>query len=308
MGWQAPRLPRLGEVRWDRFLAALYREGYDFVLSIEHEDRAFEATKELLKHGSLIAGRARAARPLSTARPGAVALASGVAWLRGYLNEESVRQEGLEAPGLVLDLASRRARQRLERLERDPPSSARQGPATNPSTRNVCATSPFIPMTVFRYSLGEHARPVGPCEQHVVPLRQEANRRGRLGVGQRRARDVEELAALLVAEAAQRLEPLERALRSPARASCSTRRCRGATTARTPRGSAGGSPRAPRWGRARSGSSIATNRPSGRARQSAVSWWWRSARARARARQARRASRPVSPCSRSRCGERLRSS
>ncbi len=42
MGWQVPRLPGLGEVRWDRFIAALYREGYDFVVSIEHEDRAFE--------------------------------------------------------------------------------------------------------------------------------------------------------------------------------------------------------------------------------------------------------------------------
>jgi len=55
MGWQVPRLPGLGEVRWDRFLAALYRAGYDFVVSIEHEDRAFEATEELVKRGFLIA-------------------------------------------------------------------------------------------------------------------------------------------------------------------------------------------------------------------------------------------------------------
>ncbi len=39
MGWQVPRLPGLGEVRWDRFIAALYAVGYDFVVSIEHEDR-----------------------------------------------------------------------------------------------------------------------------------------------------------------------------------------------------------------------------------------------------------------------------
>ena len=45
MGWQVPRLPGLGEVRWDRFIAALYRAGYDYVVSIEHEDRAFEATR-----------------------------------------------------------------------------------------------------------------------------------------------------------------------------------------------------------------------------------------------------------------------
>ena len=50
--------------------------------------------------------------------------------------------------------------------------------------------------------LGEHARPIGEREQHVVPLRQEANGRGRVGIRQRRARDVEELAAVLVAEAA----------------------------------------------------------------------------------------------------------
>ena len=47
--------PGLGEVRWDRFVAALYRERYDFVVSIEHEDRAFEATEELVKRGFLIA-------------------------------------------------------------------------------------------------------------------------------------------------------------------------------------------------------------------------------------------------------------
>ncbi len=55
MGWQVPRLPGLGEVRWDRFVAALYREGYDYVVSIEHEDRAFEGTEELVKRGFLIA-------------------------------------------------------------------------------------------------------------------------------------------------------------------------------------------------------------------------------------------------------------
>jgi sugar phosphate isomerase/epimerase len=55
MGWQVPRLPGLGEVRWDRFLAQLYRIGYDGVVSVEHEDRAFEQTDELVKRGFLIA-------------------------------------------------------------------------------------------------------------------------------------------------------------------------------------------------------------------------------------------------------------
>lgn len=49
--WAIPRLPGLGDVRWDRFIAALYATGYDFVISIEHEDRKFEGTEELVKRG-----------------------------------------------------------------------------------------------------------------------------------------------------------------------------------------------------------------------------------------------------------------
>jgi sugar phosphate isomerase/epimerase len=49
--WAIPRLPGLGEVEWDRFVAALYATGYDFVVSIEHEDRKFEGTEELVKRG-----------------------------------------------------------------------------------------------------------------------------------------------------------------------------------------------------------------------------------------------------------------
>ncbi len=55
MGWQVPRLPGFGEVDWGKFIGALYRVGYDYVLSIEHEDRAFEATEDLVKRGFLIA-------------------------------------------------------------------------------------------------------------------------------------------------------------------------------------------------------------------------------------------------------------
>ena len=54
MGWQIPRLPGLGEVNWGRFLSTLYRFGYDYVVSIEHEDRKFEGTDELVKRGFLI--------------------------------------------------------------------------------------------------------------------------------------------------------------------------------------------------------------------------------------------------------------
>ncbi len=54
MGWQIPRLPGLGEVNWAQFISALYEVGYDYVVSIEHEDRAFEATEALVKRGFLI--------------------------------------------------------------------------------------------------------------------------------------------------------------------------------------------------------------------------------------------------------------
>jgi sugar phosphate isomerase/epimerase len=55
MGWQVPRLPGLGEVRWDRFMAALYAIGYDWVVSIEHEDRKFEGDLKLVQRGFLLA-------------------------------------------------------------------------------------------------------------------------------------------------------------------------------------------------------------------------------------------------------------
>lgn len=51
MGWQIPRLPGLGDVDWSKFISALYGVGYDYVISIEHEDRAFEQTEELVKRG-----------------------------------------------------------------------------------------------------------------------------------------------------------------------------------------------------------------------------------------------------------------
>ena len=55
LGWQVPRLPGLGEVRWDRFISALYAIGYDWVVSIEHEDRDFEGELELVQRGFLLA-------------------------------------------------------------------------------------------------------------------------------------------------------------------------------------------------------------------------------------------------------------
>ncbi len=55
MGWQVPRLPGLGDVDWAEVMSALYRVGYDGVICIEHEDRQFEATDELIKAGFLLA-------------------------------------------------------------------------------------------------------------------------------------------------------------------------------------------------------------------------------------------------------------
>jgi len=52
--WQIPRLPQ-GLIDWQELVAALYDVGYDFVLSIEHEDRNWEKTEELVKRGFLLA-------------------------------------------------------------------------------------------------------------------------------------------------------------------------------------------------------------------------------------------------------------
>jgi sugar phosphate isomerase/epimerase len=51
MGWQIPRLPGRGDVDWSKFIAALKAVGYDYVVSIEHEDRDYEGDEELVKKG-----------------------------------------------------------------------------------------------------------------------------------------------------------------------------------------------------------------------------------------------------------------
>jgi sugar phosphate isomerase/epimerase len=55
MGWQIPRLPGLGDVDWGVLFAALWRTGYDGAVIIEHEDRTFEGTDELVKRGFILA-------------------------------------------------------------------------------------------------------------------------------------------------------------------------------------------------------------------------------------------------------------
>lgn len=51
MGWQVPRLPGLGDMDWAKFFAALTAVSYDYVVSIEHEDRVFEGDEDLVKRG-----------------------------------------------------------------------------------------------------------------------------------------------------------------------------------------------------------------------------------------------------------------
>jgi sugar phosphate isomerase/epimerase len=55
IGWQVPRMPGLGEVDWSGFFSGLYRAGYDGPVIIEHEDRRFEGSDELVKRGFLLA-------------------------------------------------------------------------------------------------------------------------------------------------------------------------------------------------------------------------------------------------------------
>jgi len=51
MGWQVPRLPGLGDVDWAKVFAALTAARYDYVVSIEHEDRVYEGDEDLVKRG-----------------------------------------------------------------------------------------------------------------------------------------------------------------------------------------------------------------------------------------------------------------
>lgn len=49
--WWIYRLPGLGEINWQEFVRALKRIGYDFVISIEHEDPVWAGTIEKSKIG-----------------------------------------------------------------------------------------------------------------------------------------------------------------------------------------------------------------------------------------------------------------
>jgi sugar phosphate isomerase/epimerase len=55
IGWQIPRLPGLGDADWREIFSNLYRVGYDGDCIIEHEDRQFEKTDQLIKRGFILA-------------------------------------------------------------------------------------------------------------------------------------------------------------------------------------------------------------------------------------------------------------
>lgn len=50
-GWWRYRMPGLGGVDWQKFISTLQEVGYDFVLSIEHEDPVWEGSEEKVKTG-----------------------------------------------------------------------------------------------------------------------------------------------------------------------------------------------------------------------------------------------------------------
>jgi hypothetical protein len=55
MGWQIPCLPGLGDGNWEKIMVALKVIHYDYVVSIEHEDRNYEGDEELVKRGFYLA-------------------------------------------------------------------------------------------------------------------------------------------------------------------------------------------------------------------------------------------------------------
>jgi sugar phosphate isomerase/epimerase len=52
--WWRYRLPGKGEIDWKKWATVLRANGYDSVLSIEHEDPEYEHTEELVKEGLLL--------------------------------------------------------------------------------------------------------------------------------------------------------------------------------------------------------------------------------------------------------------
>jgi sugar phosphate isomerase/epimerase len=65
VGWWRYRVPGLGQVDWSRVVDTLYEGGFDFVLSVEHEDPVWGGTEERIETGLRVAHRTL--RPLIVA-------------------------------------------------------------------------------------------------------------------------------------------------------------------------------------------------------------------------------------------------
>jgi len=50
-GWWRYRIPGLGNINWNRFISTLQESGYNYVISIEHEDPVWEGSEEKVKNG-----------------------------------------------------------------------------------------------------------------------------------------------------------------------------------------------------------------------------------------------------------------
>jgi sugar phosphate isomerase/epimerase len=50
-GWWRYRMPGLGEIDWQKLVTTLQENGYDYVISIEHEDPIWEGSEEKVKKG-----------------------------------------------------------------------------------------------------------------------------------------------------------------------------------------------------------------------------------------------------------------
>ena len=56
-GWWRYRMPGWGEIDWGRFISLLIENGYDDVISIEHEDPIWEGNEEKVKNGLILGQR-----------------------------------------------------------------------------------------------------------------------------------------------------------------------------------------------------------------------------------------------------------
>src|SRR4051794_31005958 len=108
-----------------------------------------------------------------------------------------------QAGRLVLELAPRGARKWFERLERDPAAVEFPEAGDHPVDEERLLHVPVLVNHRLAIHVRQDARAVLVREQQLVPARQQSRRRRRVGRSERGARKIEQLAAVLVAEAPQ---------------------------------------------------------------------------------------------------------